>query len=157
MPELCGLLKITVNDLLCGEIVSMENYNEQMEKALLEMVKQKETADRRLLTMEIVIGIISTMFLFAMIAVGMIVIIISEKTWIFWLLFGIGAAQFIVCVLFALRIEQVAGYYKCQKCGHKYVPTYKSVNLAMHMGRTRYMKCPKCGKKSWQKKVIGKE
>ena len=84
----------------------MENYNEQMEKALLEMVKQKETADRRLLTMEIVIGIISTMFLFAMIAVGMIVIIISEKTWIFWLLFGIGAAQFIVCVLFALRIEQ---------------------------------------------------
>lgn len=153
MPELCGLLKITVNDLLCGEIVSMENYNEQMEKALLEMVKQKETADRRLLTMEIVIGVISTMFLFVMIAVGMIV----EKTWIFWLLFGIGAAQFIVCVLFALRIEQVAGYYKCQKCGHKYVPTYKSVNLAMHMGRTRYMKCPKCGKKSWQKKVIGKE
>ena len=28
MLELCGLLKITVNDLLCGEVVSMENYNE---------------------------------------------------------------------------------------------------------------------------------
>lgn len=22
------------------------------------------------------------------------------------------------------------------------------------IGRTRYMKCPNCGKKSWQKKVI---
>ena len=25
MPELCKLLKITINDLLCGEIVSVEN------------------------------------------------------------------------------------------------------------------------------------
>jgi DNA-directed RNA polymerase subunit RPC12/RpoP len=58
---------------------------------------------------------------------------------------------------FAVRIEQVAGYYACKKCGHKYVPTYKAVNLSMHMGRTRYMKCPKCGEKSWQKKVISKE
>ena len=36
-------------------------------------------------------------------------------------------------------------------------PTYKAINLAMHMGRTRYMRCPKCCKKSWQKKVISKE
>ena len=32
----------------------------------------------------------------------------------------------------------------------------KSVFLAMHMNRTRYMKCPECGKKSWDKKVINK-
>jgi DNA-directed RNA polymerase subunit RPC12/RpoP len=58
---------------------------------------------------------------------------------------------------FALKIEQIAGYYACGECGHRYVPTFKAVNLAPHMGRTRRMKCPKCGKKSWQKKVIGKE
>ena len=29
MPELCKLLKITINDLLCGEVVSVENYNEK--------------------------------------------------------------------------------------------------------------------------------
>ena len=58
---------------------------------------------------------------------------------------------------FALKIEQVAGYYECQNCGHRYVPTFKAVNLAMHMGRTRYMKCPECGEKTWQKKVISKE
>ena len=46
---------------------------------------------------------------------------------------------------------------ECKKCGHRYVPTFKAVNLAMHMGRTRYLKCPECGKKSWQKKVISKE
>ena len=32
MPELCKLLKITINDLLCGEVVSVENYNEKEKK-----------------------------------------------------------------------------------------------------------------------------
>ena len=41
MPELCKLLKITINDLLCGEVISVENYNEKAEKALLEMVKKE--------------------------------------------------------------------------------------------------------------------
>ena len=30
MLQLCELLQITVNDLLCGEVVSMENYNEKI-------------------------------------------------------------------------------------------------------------------------------
>lgn len=34
MLELCGLLRITVNDLLTGEAVSMKNYDENMEKIL---------------------------------------------------------------------------------------------------------------------------
>ena len=154
MLELCALLGITVNDLLCGEVVSMENYNEQMENSLIEMIKQKERADKRLLTMEIVIGLTSTIFLFAMLAVGIIFMTLEKPILAFILPVGIGFVQFIICMAFALRIEQVAGYYECRKCGHRYVPFYKAVSLAMHTGRMRYMKCPKCGKKSWQKKVI---
>ena len=63
---------------------------------------------------------------------------------------GMGAAVAFVLV----KIEQVAGYYECQKCHHKYVPTYWTTNLAPHIGRTRHMRCPKCGEKSWQKKVL---
>ena len=58
---------------------------------------------------------------------------------------------------FAMKIEQTAGYYVCAKCGHKYVPQYKSVFMAMHYGRTRYMRCPECKKMSWQKKVVKKD
>ena len=47
--------------------------------------------------------------------------------------------------------------YKCEKCGHRYIPTYARVFFSMHFGRTRYMKCPKCGKRSWNKKVLTKE
>ena len=46
MLELCALLGITVNDLLCGEVVSMGNYDEKVEKTLLEIVRQKEKADK---------------------------------------------------------------------------------------------------------------
>ena len=41
MLELCDVLKITVNDLLCGEVVTMDNYNKELENNLLEMMKQK--------------------------------------------------------------------------------------------------------------------
>ena len=56
MLELCDILKITVNDLLSGEVVTMERYDKEMENNLLEMVKQKEEADRRLLNLEIVLS-----------------------------------------------------------------------------------------------------
>ena len=76
-----------------------------------------------------------------------------------WLRIVLIISGFIPCmigVLFALRIEQIAGYYECQKCHHKYIPTYSSVLWAMHINRTRYMKCPKCNQRSWNKKVISK-
>ena len=157
MLELCGMLKITVNELLSGEELSVNDYNEKMEQNLLEMVKQKEQADKRLLTIEMVIGFISLASFLVMLSAGAWLLENQTGVLVPALLIGIGIAQFLVAMLFALRIEQVAGYYECRKCGHRYVPTYGSVNLAMHLGRTRYMKCPKCQKRSWQKKVISKE
>ena len=32
MLELCDILDITVNDLLCGEVVVMERYNKELEE-----------------------------------------------------------------------------------------------------------------------------
>jgi hypothetical protein len=64
----------------------------------------------------------------------------------------------IITVAFiAVGIEQKAGYYECRKCFDRHIPTYWQVNLAPHFGRTRYMKCPACGKWSYQKKVLTKD
>ena len=153
MLELCGTLGITVNDLLSGEVVTMDNYNKNLENNLLEMVKQKEEADKRLLALEWVIGILSCVVIFVPIIIGAL---LPMEDWLRIVIVFSGFIPGIVGVCCALRIEQVAGYYECQHCKHRYVPTYKAVNLAMHMGRTRYMRCPECGKKSWQKKVLSK-
>lgn len=153
MLELCSKLDISVNELLSGEVIKMENYNVRAEQNLLEMKKQKEEADKRLLKMEIIIGVLSTLIFLVSVFVASFV---EMKTWIRVLLIAFGFITFIIGVHHALIIEQTAGYYECAKCHHKYVPTYKSVFLAMHSGRTRYMKCPKCNKKSWNKKVLAK-
>ena len=153
MLELCEILEITVNDLLSGEVITMDNYNKEMENNLLEMVKQKEKSDKTLLAMEVLLGSLCMTVFFALIMVASLV---TMEDWLRILLILIGFAPLLIATPFMLRIEQKAGYYKCQKCGHRYIPKYSSVFLAMHMGRTRYMKCPECGKKSWQKKVISK-
>ena len=153
MLDLCNELKITVNELLSGEVIEMNNYNENVEKNLLEMVKQKEEADKRLLSMEIVIGVITIiLFLFLVMVASYAQMKDSVR-----LLIIVPSTVFVFIVCFVLlRIEQVAGYYECRKCHHKYVPTYSSVLWAMHVSRTRYMKCPECSKWSWNKKVISK-
>ena len=154
MPELCKLLKITINDLLCGEVVSVENYNEKAEKALLEMVKKEEMQNKKLMMYENVIGFSSTLSFLIQVLVAVFFV---KNTTAQILLFILAFAFLIVGVSFALKIEAETGYYECQKCHNKYVPKYSSVYFAMHLGTTRYMKCPKCGKKSWHKKVMSKE
>ena len=152
MLDLCRLLSISVTDLLCGEVVSMENYNKELEKQFIELKKQKEEADRNLLRMEIVIGVISVAILLA----GAVVAGYAPnlKEWQRVVIILAGLVPLLVAMPFMLKIEQKAGYYECKKCGHRYVPTFKAVNLAPHMGRTRKMRCPKCQEKTWQKKVL---
>ena len=154
MLELCDVLQITVKDLLSGEVVLMDNYNKELENKLLEMVKEKEAADKRLLSLEIIIGVVCIVIILALTAVASILQMVEGLR---ILLIMIAVVPFLVTVPFLLKIEQTAGYYECAKCGHRYVPTYNSVLWAMHMGRTRYMRCPECHQKSWQKKVLSKD
>ncbi|MBR6113431.1 MAG: helix-turn-helix domain-containing protein [Bacilli bacterium] len=151
MPLLCEILCISINDLFSGEKVDMKNNEKKLEENLLEMTKLKENKDKELLTMEIVIGVLSSLVLFVLVFVASFV---DMPDYVRIILIVTGIIPFAIGISYAIRIEQVAGYYECNECHHKYVPKYSSVLFAMHVNRTRYMKCPKCGRKSWQKKVL---
>lgn len=151
MLPLCEELGITVNDLLCGEVVSMDNYKEKAEQSMLEMVKGKEQADKQLLMFEWVIGIISVLFLLGFCFIAKF---LEMENWLRAVLIITGFVVGLTGLMFATKIEQSAGYYECRKCRHRYIPTFGSVLWSMHMGRTRYMKCPHCNKHSWQKKRV---
>ena len=154
MIELCQILKISVNDLLSGERVSVDNYNKELENNLLEIVKQKEESDKRLLKAE---AFIIAFSILPILVAAVFTATLNIEEWV-KLIIALGSVvPLLVALPFLIRIEQVAGYYQCAACGHKYVPSSKAVFNAMHMGRTRYMKCPKCGQKSWQKKRISKD
>ena len=139
MLELCEILKINVNELLSGERIMAEAYDKRAEENLLAMRRELEEKNRQMLRMEYLIA-------FPVIIMWLRIVLIAFAL----------VMIFIVCFI-AVGIEQKAGYYECQNCHNRYVPTYWQVNLAMHTGRTRYMKCPVCGKRSWQKKVLTKE
>ncbi len=132
----------------------MENYNKNLENNLIEMVKQKESADKMLLRLEIVAGCICVA---VMLALCMVAAYVDVAEWLRILLIVIGLLPILVAMPFMIKIEQTAGYYVCGVCGHRHIPKYSSVFMAMHYGRTRYMKCPKCEKHSWQKKVVSKD
>ena len=151
MPELCKILNISINDLFSGEIVDMKDNEKKLEENLLEMAKFKEEKDKQLLALEYVIGYTASITFLILIFVASFV---EMESWLRILLIVAGSSIFAYGVGNAIKIEQVAGYYECSDCHHKYVPTYQSVFLAQHMGRTRKLKCPNCGKKTWNKKVL---
>ena len=142
MLELCLILKITVNDLLSGEVITMDNYNKELENRLIEMVKQKEESDKRLLNMEIVVGVICIVF---MLTLTVIASYLQIEEWLRILLILIGLAPILIACPFMLKIEQVAGYYECKKmrsqicaCLQKYFSCYAyKQNKISEMSRMR--------------------
>lgn len=54
MLELCDILGITVNELLSGERIVMEDYQKKAEENLVELQSKKEKAQKSLLRVELV-------------------------------------------------------------------------------------------------------
>lgn len=155
MIELCNLLGITVNELLTGEHITMENYKNKAEENLLEMTQKVEKRDKLLLQLELwMIGSVIPLFV-GMSLFGSYLCDNGQVVWGSILIFS----QFLLLipfVYFGLKIEHDAGYYECPNCGERYVPTMKAMFWAPHMGRARKMTCPHCGKKGYHKKVVSK-
>lgn len=154
MLELCDILKITVNDLLSGEMISMKENNQKNEELLIEMAKELEKKNKTIWTSMWAIMIVSILSLFAGIFIA--AFLIPEGVWQLVAIIGIVIVFLIPC-FYALKLEVSVGAYKCKNCGHEIIPSYSEALNAMHFGTTRYLKCPKCSKRTWCKKVISKE
>ena len=151
MIPLCEILGINVNELLSGEMISNKDYNKKAEENLYEMALREEQTNKKMMMYEIVIGLMSTITFLILIFVSAYLI---ENITAQIILFVLAFVLFITGISFALKIETETGYYECDKCHHKYVPKYSSVYFAMHFGTTRYLKCPKCHERSWNKKTM---
>jgi transcriptional regulator with XRE-family HTH domain/DNA-directed RNA polymerase subunit RPC12/RpoP len=153
MLELCDILGISVNELLSGEKISMENNNQKNEQLLLEMAKELENKDKTIWNAMWTIMTVSIIGLIGGLAI--IAFFMPEGPWMLVAILALCVVFLIPC-FYALKLEVSVGAYKCKNCGHEIVPTYKQALSAMHRGTTRYLKCPKCNKRTWCKKVIKK-
>ena len=128
--------------------------NKKYEDELTKLKEYKFYYDKLLLKLEAIIGI-STIVFFVIIVLLATFAEIPEDVSLMIIL--ISTIFIIIMCMVMLKIEQVAGYYECDKCHHKHIPSYKQVLWAMHINRTRYMKCPECHKYSWNRKVLQKD
>ena len=153
MLELCDILGISVNELLNGEKISMENENKQKEQLLLDMAREVQQKNKVIWTS---MWAIMTVCIIALIG-GLFIVafLIPEGIWQLVAILGICVVFLIPC-FYALKLEVSVGAYKCKNCGHEIVPTYTEALTAMHFGTTRYLKCPECNKRSWCKKILKK-
>ena len=156
MLELSRILGITVDELLKGEKTGeggLDQMTETIQK--LNTKQHEEETNRMMLRHEVVIGLIGTV---AFVALVLIAALIPEvKLWIRLIIIIFGSGIFGVSLYYAIKIEREVGYYECPDCGHRYVPGFAAFINAPHMGRTRKMKCPQCGRRNWQKKVLTKD
>ena len=151
MIDLCNELKISVNELLSGEMISTENKNEKQEQLLFDMAKEIEQKNKTIWTSMWVIMGVSMTALLAGIFIS--AFLIPEGIWQLIIILGI-CVFFLIPCFYALKLEVSVGAYKCKNCGYEIVPTYSEALWAMHRGTTRYLKCPKCNKRTWCKKII---
>ena len=153
MLQLCDILGISVNELLSGEKINMENNEQKNEQLLLDMAKELEKKTKTIWHSMWAIMIVSMTALFAGILLA--AYLIPEGVWQLVTILGV-CVVFLAPCFYALKLEVSVGAYKCKNCSNEIVPTYTEALFAMHMGTTRYLKCPKCGKRTWCKKVLKK-
>ena len=132
-------------ELLTGEFIEERNYQQKAEDNLLMMANQEVKQTKKMFFYENVIGIGSTSIFLILIFMSVYFV---ENSVLKVILFILSFIFLIIGVSIALKIETEEGYYDCLKCHHKYIPSYQQVYFAMHYGRTRYMKCPHCQKRS---------
>ena len=151
LPKLCEIFEVSLNELLSGERFIANTNNQKDEQLLLNMTKELEDKNKIIWKSMWVIMLTSIIALLS--GVSIAAFLVPEGAWQFIVIIGI-AVVFLIPCFYALKLEVSVGAYKCKKCGCEIVPTYSEALKAMHMGTTRYLKCPNCKKRSWCKKIV---
>ena len=150
MLELCNILGINVNELLCGEMIDMEQKDEQLNELILQMATNEERYHKRLLHSAVVI--IATSVIAFICLITLISLLIPECGFQNFLII-VSFILFIIPCAIALKFKVETGYYECKNCGHMFVPNYKDIALLMQTPTRRLLKCTKCRKWTWCKKL----
>ena len=154
MLDLCKELGISVNELLSGEVIDMKDYDKKTEEILLELTKQDEEKNKKLIAAMYAVGIISTLFYLGIVFLASYAFAEGSKS---GLIIIAATIIYIAAIFVTGKFETDAGYYECKNCHYRFKPSYKEVVMSTHIATTRRLKCPKCQKRSWAKKVMSKE
>ena len=150
MLDLCDILGIKVNELLCGEMIEIEHKDEQLNELIFQMAKNEERYHKRLLHSAYVI--IATSLTALICLMSLISLLIPECGFQDFLII-VSVILFIIPCMIALKFKVETGFYECKNFLHIFVPNYKEIAVLMQTPTRRLLKCTKCGKWTWCKKL----
>ena len=150
MLDLCDILEISVNELLCGEKIDVEQKSEQLNELIFQMAKNEERYHKRFRYSAYLI--LATSLIALVCLITLISLLIPECGFQDFLII-VSVILFIIPCIIALKFKVETGYYECKNCQHMFVPNYKEITLLMQTPTKRLLKCPKCGKWTWCKKL----
>ena len=154
MLDLCNILDINVNELLMGEKIDMKDYEKKTEELLIEMTKQEEIKNKKLLTDMYVLTFTAIIFYVSIILLACFTL---KEGVTLGLIISLSTMVTVIICFYGLKLEADAGYYECKNCHNRFTPkSYFELLIAPHINTTRYLKCPKCNKRTWSKKVMTK-
>lgn len=139
---LCGLLEISVNDLLSGEKVCEIDYRKRAEENMMDLIKENQE-NRRRMGLSIVCGSITIVAVCSLVLLASYLILptIARIALIF-----LAVATAIAGITAAAMLEIRAGYYQCPNCKALFVPTMAEYVKGYHTLTRRRLTCPECGK-----------
>lgn len=142
---LCQALGITMNDLLHGDIIPLEERKEISEKNLTILKTSYEKLVKEVIRMETVLCSLSVL---AFISSVLYLIIETQTVW--WntvLDVAILALSLLSLILLNVAESKIV-HYICPKCNVEFQQRFLRVSFSVK-GKKRFLKCPHCKQHHW--------
>ena len=154
MLDLCAILEINVNELLSGEIIEIENFQEKTSQNILDLAAENERFTYFFIKARWILGGFFVLITVLLISIELIYINTHNINLNLFHLLNLFMILFIV--LFTSVIDSFTECYECEHCHNQY---HISFSQALFSPKNfsftkRYLKCPHCLNKNWHKNVI---
>ncbi len=142
---LCDELGITVNELLSGKRLSDSEYKKNAEQNMVELMKQKNEFRLKycLETLMMLIVILAFVSICAVVAYVDMPMVARIS------LIVVAVIIITVGIVVGIMWERTIFAFQCAHCKTRFVPTVVAYVMGIHAWHKRYLKCPKCGKRTW--------
>lgn len=146
---LCKCLEIDANELMTGERLQDKQYRINAENNLLKLMDK--TSPKLKYTISTISAIVTILIILGLILLAGFVI---EEVWIKILVCVMSVLLVVSNIALILLVAVNTEVYECCHCGEKFVPTKREYLMGAHTMKKRYLRCPYCHKKGWNKCYI---
>ena len=149
---LCKELDITVNELLSGERVSLEDYQRKAEENMVNLVKEAQESRKKI----ILSAVVALLVVVAAVPLFVLSGALEMETWLRCVLIAIGFVVLFLGTAVACVLDREAGAFECPECKTRFVPDMKAYVMGPHTITKRKLVCPHCGAHKYCRKVLTK-